>query len=55
MAAAQKKMNEGLANTERRVSGMQQEEGGGGAMPNFGALADLHGSIANMGKSRKKN
>jgi hypothetical protein len=24
-------------------------------MPNFGALADLHGSIASMGKSRKKN
>jgi len=23
-------------------------------MPDFGALADLHGSIANMGKNRKK-
>lgn len=24
------------------------------SMPNFGALADLHGSLSNMGKSRKK-
>jgi hypothetical protein len=24
-------------------------------MPDFGALANLHGSIANMGKMRKKN
>jgi alkylhydroperoxidase/carboxymuconolactone decarboxylase family protein YurZ len=23
-------------------------------MPNFGALADLHGTISNMGKMRKK-
>ena len=23
-------------------------------MPNFGALADLHGSLSNMGKMRKK-
>ena len=23
-------------------------------MPNFGALADLHGSISNMGQMRKK-
>ena len=23
-------------------------------MPNFGALADLHGSISNMGKMRKQ-
>jgi len=27
--------------------------GGEGSMPNFGALADLHGSISNMGKMRK--
>jgi len=24
-------------------------------MPNFGALANLHGTISNMGKMRKKN
>jgi len=24
-------------------------------MPNFGALADLHGSISNMSKMRKQN
>jgi hypothetical protein len=24
-------------------------------MPNFGALANLHSSISNMGKNRKKN
>jgi hypothetical protein len=26
-----------------------------GQMPDFGALANLHGTISNMGKMRKKN
>ena len=31
---------------------MQQEAGAD--MPNFGALADMHSSLSNMGKMRKK-
>lgn len=43
-------MDEGLAATDKRVADMEKENGD---MPNFGALADLHGSISNMGKMRK--
>lgn len=52
MAALQKGMDDGIAATDARVEKMQQEIGD---MPDFGALANLHGSIANMGKMRKKN
>lgn len=44
-------MNDGLKQTDERVAKMQKEAA---EMPNFSALADLHGSIANMGKNRKK-
>ena len=50
MAAAQAAMDQGLAETDNRVQQMAQENA---SMPNFGALADLHGSISNMGKMRK--
>ena len=50
MAAAQAQMDQGLAATDQRVEQMAQENA---SMPNFGALADLHGSISKMGKSRK--
>lgn len=50
MAAAQAAMDQGLQETDNRVSQMQQETA---SMPNFGALADLHGSISNMGRMRK--
>ena len=53
MAAAQAAMDQGLAETDNRVAMMQKEATAGGDMPNFGALADLHGSISNMGKMRK--
>ena len=55
MAAAQAAMDQGLAETDNRVAQMSAEasSGGDGSMPNFGALADLHGSISNMGKMRK--
>lgn len=45
-------MDDGIAATDARVEKMNQEMGD---MPDFGALANLHGSIANMGKMRKKN
>jgi len=51
MAAAQQAMDQGLAETDARVAQMESENAN---MPNFGALADLHGSIANMGKMRKR-
>ena len=51
MAALQSNMDAGLNATEQRVSQMDQEVGD---MPNFGALADLHSSISNMGKMRKQ-
>lgn len=54
MAAAQAAMDQGLAETDNRVAQMQQEASAGGDMPNFGALADLHGSISNMGRMRKQ-
>ena len=44
-------MNAGLAQTEQRVANMNEESQ---QMPDFGALANLQGSISNMGKSRKK-
>ena len=51
MAAAQAAMDQGLAETDNRVAQMAKENAD---MPNFGALADLHGSISNMGKMRKQ-
>ena len=51
MAAAQKAMDDGIAETDNRVQQMAQENAD---LPNFGALANLHGSLANMGKMRKK-
>lgn len=44
-------MDQGLADTDNRVAQMAKENAD---MPNFGALADLHGSISNMGKMRKQ-
>ena len=51
MAAAQKAMEEGISNTDNRVQKMQEEQAN---MPNFGALADVHSTLSNMGKMRKK-
>ena len=51
MAAAQAAMDQGLQETDNRVAQMNQEAAN---MPNFGALADLHGSISNMGNMRKQ-
>lgn len=51
MAAAQAAMNEGLAQTDQRVADMQKEQAD---MPNFGALADVHSTLSNMGKMRKR-
>ena len=51
MAAAQAAMDQGLQETDNRVAQMSQEAAD---MPNFGALADLHGSISNMGRMRKQ-
>lgn len=51
MAAAQKAMEEGISNTDSRVQKMQEEQAN---MPNFGALADVHSTLSNMGKMRKK-
>ena len=45
-------MDEGIAATDNRVESMTQEMG---QMPDFGALANLHSSISNMGKQRKLN
>lgn len=44
-------MDEGIANTDNRVAKMQEETA---SMPNFGALADMHSSLSNMGKMRKR-
>lgn len=44
-------MDQGIAETDNRVAQMQQETA---SMPNFGALADMHASLANMGNMRKK-
>lgn len=51
MAAAQAAMDQGLAETDNRVAAMQKEEAD---TPNFGALADMHSSLSNMGKMRKR-
>jgi len=52
MAAAQKAMEEGIAATDHKI---EQENVDQANMPNFGALADLHGSLSNMSNSKKKN
>jgi len=44
-------MEEGISNTDSRVQKMQEEQAN---MPNFGALADVHSTLSNMGKMRKK-
>ena len=44
-------MDEGLANTDARVNKMNEESQ---QMPDFGALANLQGSLSNMGHNRKK-
>jgi len=51
MAAAQAAMDQGLAETDNRVAKMSQEAAD---MPNFGALADVHSTLSNMGNMRKK-
>ena len=51
MAAAQKAMEEGIAATDTKIAKQREETEN---MPNFGALADLHGSLNNMSKMRKK-
>ena len=45
-------MNDDLKATDERVNQMAQENA---SMPDFGALADVHGTIAHMGKMRKIN
>ena len=51
MAAAQAAMDQGLAETDNRVAQMEKENAN---MPNFGALADVHSTLSNMGKMRKR-
>jgi len=51
MAAAQAAMDAGLAETDNRVNQMAQDNA---SMPNFSALADVHSTLSNMGKMRKK-
>lgn len=51
MEAAQKAMDEGIAATDHRVANMQKEAA---EMPNFTALADVHSTLSNMGKMRKR-
>jgi len=51
MAVAQKKMDEGMAATEARVTDMAQENA---SMPDFGALANVHSTLSNMTTMRKK-
>jgi hypothetical protein len=51
MAAAQKAMDEGIAATDHKI---EKENNDIQNMPNFGALADLHGSLSNMSNMRKK-
>ena len=51
MEAAQKAMNDGIAETENRVTKMSQEAAD---MPNFSALANVHDTLSNMGKMRKR-
>jgi len=51
MAAAQKAMDEGIAQSDTRAQKMAEEQAN---MPNFGALANMHSSLANMSNMRKK-
>lgn len=51
MAAAQAAMDQGLQETDNRVAQMQTEAQ---SMPNFSALADVHSTLSNMGKMRKR-
>jgi flagellar motor component MotA len=50
MAQLSAGMNADLKATDDRVNQMAQENA---SMPNFGALADVHGTIAHMGQMRK--
>ena len=52
MAKLSQNMNDDLKATDERVNQMAQENA---SMPDFGALADVHGTIAHMGKMRKIN
>ena len=51
MAAAQKAMEDGIAATDTKLAKQNDDIKN---MPNFGALADLHGSLSNMSNMRKK-
>ncbi len=42
MAACQKAMEDGIANTDIRIAKQNEDMA---SMPNFGALANLHGSL----------
>jgi hypothetical protein len=44
-------MEEGIQETDNRAQKMAEEQAN---MPNFNALANLHGSLSNMGKMRKR-
>ena len=44
-------MEQGIAETDNRVARMNQEASD---MPNFSALANMHDSLSNMGKMRKR-
>jgi hypothetical protein len=44
-------MEDGIAATDTK---MAQQNADIANMPNFGALADLHGSLSNMSNMRKK-
>ncbi len=44
-------MDQGLQETDNRVAQMTKENAD---MPNFGALADVHSTLSNMGSMRKK-
>jgi len=44
-------MDEGIAATNTRSQKMTEESA---SMPNFSALADVHDTLSNMGKMRKK-
>jgi hypothetical protein len=51
MAIAQKAMEDGIAATDSKIEKQNEDIKN---MPNFGALADLHGSLSNMSNMRKK-
>ena len=44
-------MEDGIAATDKKIERETQDVAN---QPNFGALADLHGSLSNMSNSRKK-